>query len=253
MMGEALQATIRKYFDNSLDNIGRGNSVSPLSVHSYPGKYQTRALIRSTAGSLLIWDLDGLRLLRRHPGCIRVSRDGCFFPISPPLCGSLAHIIHLTLPSDCFTSESTAWSTEGGIRCPAIVRHPSIPGEKRGGVEHAFTTVMDILPTVVSPHLPARPPNKYKRTDVMPLIPLRSGNSWIWPGFCIQERCSVTVPSCHSRGRAGRAGYPGLRGMYTMRTLCTAGNVSPGSLASKHMYPARLIINDRITSMFINL
>jgi hypothetical protein len=31
MMGEALQATIRKYFDNSLDNIGRGNSVSPHS------------------------------------------------------------------------------------------------------------------------------------------------------------------------------------------------------------------------------
>jgi hypothetical protein len=29
MMGEALQATIRKYFDNSLHNIGRGNSVSP--------------------------------------------------------------------------------------------------------------------------------------------------------------------------------------------------------------------------------
>jgi hypothetical protein len=29
MMGEALQATIRKYFDNSLGNIGRGNSVSP--------------------------------------------------------------------------------------------------------------------------------------------------------------------------------------------------------------------------------
>ena len=29
-MGEALQATIREHFDNSLENIGRGNSVSPI-------------------------------------------------------------------------------------------------------------------------------------------------------------------------------------------------------------------------------
>jgi hypothetical protein len=27
MMGEALQATIREFFDNSLDNIGNANSV----------------------------------------------------------------------------------------------------------------------------------------------------------------------------------------------------------------------------------
>lgn len=28
-MGDSLKATIAKYFDNSLENIGRGNSVSP--------------------------------------------------------------------------------------------------------------------------------------------------------------------------------------------------------------------------------
>jgi hypothetical protein len=28
MMGEALQETIRRFFDNSLENIGNGNSVS---------------------------------------------------------------------------------------------------------------------------------------------------------------------------------------------------------------------------------
>lgn len=174
--------------------------------------------------------------------------------ISPsPLPESLAHTKYLTLHADCFGTESTAWSTEGGIRCPAIVRHPSIPGEKRGGVEHAFTTVMDILPTVASPDLQGRPPNKYKRTDVIPTISLRSGNSWIWLGFRIQGRRSATVPSYHLKERAGRAGYPEPRGMYTMRTLCTAGNVSLGASASVHMNPARLIIDDRITSMFINL
>jgi arylsulfatase A-like enzyme len=82
--------------------------------------------------------------------------------IPPPLLRSLAHKSHLTLHADCFEIASKAWSTEGGIRCPAIVRHPSIPDEKRGGVEHAFTTVMDILPTVVSPDLQDRPPDKIR-------------------------------------------------------------------------------------------
>jgi hypothetical protein len=86
MMGEALQATIRKYFDNFLDNIGRANSVSPLSVHSYPGRYETRALIRLTSGSSPIWDPDGLRLLRHHLGCTKVSLAVRFlhYPITAP-------------------------------------------------------------------------------------------------------------------------------------------------------------------------
>jgi hypothetical protein len=79
--------------------------------------------------------------------------------IPSSLLGSLAHVSHLTLRTDRFAFTYTAWSTEGGIRCPAIVRHPSIPGEKRGGVEHAFTTVMDILPTVASPDLHDCPPD----------------------------------------------------------------------------------------------
>lgn len=151
--------------------------------------------------------------------------------IPSPAIGSLAHINYLTLRADCFAFTHTAWSTEGGIRCPAIVRYPSIPGEKRGGVEHTFTTVMDILPTVASPDLHDCPPEMIRSSDVLPTMSRRSGNSWIWLGFRIQGRRSATVPSFHPRGRVGRAGYLEPRGTYTMKTQYMAGNVSLGSLA----------------------
>jgi arylsulfatase A-like enzyme len=154
-----------------------------------------------------------------------------FMTIPSSLLGSLAHVSHLTLRTDRFAFTYTAWSTEGGIRCPAIVRHPSIPGEKRGGVEHAFTTVMDILPTVASPDLHDCPPDGIRPTDVLPTMSRPSGNSWTWLGFRIQGRRSATVPSCHPRGRAGRAGYLGPRRMYTTKMQYMAGNVSTGSLA----------------------
>lgn len=44
-----------------------------------------------------------------------------------------------------------AWATEGGIRCPGIIRYPGIAESTKAnnGINHAFTTVMDILPTIV--------------------------------------------------------------------------------------------------------
>ncbi|KAF8601471.1 alkaline phosphatase-like protein [Ceratobasidium sp. AG-I] len=43
-----------------------------------------------------------------------------------------------------------AWITEGGIRCPAILRYPKVsPDRQNGVVSHTFTTVMDILPTIL--------------------------------------------------------------------------------------------------------
>lgn len=42
------------------------------------------------------------------------------------------------------------WASEGGIRCPLVVHHPAlIPEKERGSVKHGFTTVMDILPTLL--------------------------------------------------------------------------------------------------------
>lgn len=40
-----------------------------------------------------------------------------------------------------------AWSTEGGIRCPAVLRFPWSHLGKSGAVLPSFNTVMDILPT----------------------------------------------------------------------------------------------------------
>jgi hypothetical protein len=44
-----------------------------------------------------------------------------------------------------------AWATEGGIRCPSIIRFPSFAHTGDNKITHEFTTVMDILPTIVRP------------------------------------------------------------------------------------------------------
>ncbi len=49
-----------------------------------------------------------------------------------------------TAPSRLFK----AFITEGGIRCPLIVRYPPIAANG-GKISHAFSTVMDILPTMI--------------------------------------------------------------------------------------------------------
>ncbi|WVF71808.1 hypothetical protein IAT40_006616 [Kwoniella sp. CBS 6097] len=90
VMGERLKEAIAKYFDNSLGNIGRGNSWTYLGPH---------------------WAQAA------------------------------------TAPSKMYKT----WATEGGIRCPSIVRFPPVGGllSKENTVTHEFTTVMDILPTVL--------------------------------------------------------------------------------------------------------
>ncbi|KEF60738.1 arylsulfatase [Exophiala aquamarina CBS 119918] len=41
-----------------------------------------------------------------------------------------------------------SYTTEGGIRCPCIVRFPrGMPSQREGSIDNTFTTVMDILPT----------------------------------------------------------------------------------------------------------
>ena len=76
------------------------------------------------------------------------------------------------------------WITEGGIRCPCLVRYPplfegkSATGEPRtpGSHTNEFTTVMDILPTfldlagVTHPH-----PSPFRSREVVPV----RGRSWV--------------------------------------------------------------------------
>lgn len=65
------------------------------------------------------------------------------------------------------------WITEGGIRCPCLVRYPPLTAQ--GGMTHAFTTVMDILPTVLE--LATVPPvgDTFCGRQVAPV----RGKSWV--------------------------------------------------------------------------
>lgn len=69
-----------------------------------------------------------------------------------------------------------AWASEGGIRCPLVVHHPQLlrpsPNKK---VFNTFTTVMDILPTVLELAGVEHPGTSYKgRTVAVP-----KGRSWV--------------------------------------------------------------------------
>jgi hypothetical protein len=119
-MGANITNTIAKFFDNSLDNIGRGNSVC-------------------TERSLKLSPIDhSVDVPRPNVGASRYC--------------SFKNVQRLDKPR--FKSSRTdrsAWSTEGGIRCPSIIAYP---GSRNNSITHEFTTVMDILPTVVSPYHP---------------------------------------------------------------------------------------------------
>ncbi|CAF1669843.1 unnamed protein product, partial [Adineta ricciae] len=63
--------------------------------------------------------------------------------------------------------------TEGGIRCPAIVHYPKL--DKTLNISHEFTTVMDILPTVLELANISHPGTVFRnRTVVTP-----KGKSWV--------------------------------------------------------------------------
>ncbi|KAI0004702.1 putative arylsulfatase [Xylariaceae sp. FL0662B] len=67
-----------------------------------------------------------------------------------------------------------AWTTEGGIRCPCIVRYP--PFARSGGsITHEFTTVMDILPTILEMAGVAHPGHSFRGREVV----APRGRSWV--------------------------------------------------------------------------
>ncbi|OQU97538.1 hypothetical protein CLAIMM_03460 [Cladophialophora immunda] len=67
-----------------------------------------------------------------------------------------------------------AWTTEGGIRCPCIVRYPKFP-RSSGSISHEFCTVMDILPTVLDLAQVPHPGTSFRGRDVV----LPRGRSWV--------------------------------------------------------------------------
>lgn len=62
------------------------------------------------------------------------------------------------------------WASEGGIRCPLIISHPNlIKNEDNGIIKNGFTTVMDILPTVLELASIEHPAPEFKGRKVVPV------------------------------------------------------------------------------------
>lgn len=67
------------------------------------------------------------------------------------------------------------WITEGGIRCPCLVRYPPF-GAEAGSHTNTFTTVMDILPTMLELAGVKHPyPDTFRGREIVPV----RGKSWV--------------------------------------------------------------------------
>lgn len=67
-----------------------------------------------------------------------------------------------------------AWTTEGGIRCPCVVRYPPLTAAA-GAITHEFATVMDILPTVLDLAGIPHPGTSFRGREVV----APRGKSWV--------------------------------------------------------------------------
>ncbi|TKY84704.1 hypothetical protein EX895_005784 [Sporisorium graminicola] len=113
VMGPHIAQVIRKFYDNSYDNIGRKNSFT------YYGPQWAQA---STAPSRMY----------------------------------------------------KAWITEGGIRCPCLIRYPGF-AKQNGSIVSNFTTVMDILPTLLQLAGTQHPGSTFRGRPVLQ----PKGQSWV--------------------------------------------------------------------------
>ncbi|KXH41151.1 arylsulfatase [Colletotrichum simmondsii] len=69
---------------------------------------------------------------------------------------------------------SKCWITEGGIRCPCLIRFPPFQA-KPDAITHRFTTVMDILPTILEMAQVQHPGTRFRGRQVV--VP--RGKSWV--------------------------------------------------------------------------
>lgn len=65
------------------------------------------------------------------------------------------------------------WITEGGIRCPCLIRYPALA--KSGSHTDSFSTVMDILPTILDLAKVPLPGANFRGREVVPV----RGASWV--------------------------------------------------------------------------
>lgn len=57
------------------------------------------------------------------------------------------------------------WITEGGIRCPCVIRYP--PFSSSGSITNSFCTVMDIMPTILDLAGVPHPGKRFRGRDVV--------------------------------------------------------------------------------------
>lgn len=67
------------------------------------------------------------------------------------------------------------WITEGGIRCPCLVRYPPLHAAKAGTYTDDFTTVMDLMPTILDLAGVQHPQPQFRGREVVPM----RGKSWV--------------------------------------------------------------------------
>ncbi|KAF7557483.1 hypothetical protein G7Z17_g725 [Cylindrodendrum hubeiense] len=67
------------------------------------------------------------------------------------------------------------FTTEGGIRCPCIVRYPGFQSNGNYQISHDFTTVMDILPTCLELAGVQAPGKTFRGREIAPI----RGKSWV--------------------------------------------------------------------------
>lgn len=68
-----------------------------------------------------------------------------------------------------------AWPTEGGIRCPCIVRYPGFKNTTPETITHTFTSVMDVVPTVLELAGVQHPGTVFHGREIEPV----RGKSWV--------------------------------------------------------------------------
>ena len=69
-----------------------------------------------------------------------------------------------------------AFSAEGGIHVPLILRYPALAGQRLGGsVERSFSTVMDLAPTMLELAGVQHPGRQWKGRQIEPM----RGKSWV--------------------------------------------------------------------------
>lgn len=67
------------------------------------------------------------------------------------------------------------WASEGGIRCPLIVHHPNVIQNEAGKIRQGFSTVMDILPTILELAGIPLPQSPFRDREIKEV----KGKSWV--------------------------------------------------------------------------